>query len=61
MPQIRCPYCRSLNTKLKHGKRERERGYIRIRVCKDCGRRFKTIERLSYEATQEVEDIGKVK
>lgn len=44
MSAIRCPYCKKLNTELFDGKRKRERGYIRIRICNDCGKKFTTSE-----------------
>jgi len=44
MPVIKCPYCKSMNTELTDGIRKRERGYIRVRVCNDCGKKYKTKE-----------------
>ena len=44
MPKIRCPYCKSVNTGLFDGLRERERGYVRVRICNDCKRKFSTVE-----------------
>ena len=44
MPVIKCPYCKSLNTELLDGKRKRDRGYIRVRACKDCGKKYTTKE-----------------
>ena len=45
MPAIKCPYCRKLNTELTDGIRKRDRGYVRMRICNDCGKKFSTIER----------------
>lgn len=49
MPMIKCPYCKKLNTKLLDGVRHYKRGYIRIRVCNDCGKRFTTVEEVKYK------------
>lgn len=52
---LRCPYCRSINTEVKDGKRLRKRGLIRSRYCADCEKRFRTIEKYSKETLIEVE------
>lgn len=57
MPVMRCPYCRKVNTELFDGKRERERGTVRMRICKDCGRKFSTIEKYSKQTLQEAKII----
>lgn len=53
MPVLRCPYCRKLDTELFDGKRERTRGYVRMRICKSCGKKFSTIERYSKQTIME--------
>ena len=50
MRDMRCPRCKKLNTELFDGKRKRKRGYVRVRICNDCGFKFTTIEEYS-EAT----------
>lgn len=57
MPVMRCPYCRKVNTELFDGKRERERGTVRMRICKECGRKFSTIEKYSKQTLQEAKII----
>ena len=53
MPAIRCPHCKKLNTELFDGVRERKRGYVRMRICNDCGKKFSTIERYSKTYSNE--------
>lgn len=40
---MQCPRCRSINQRTTDS-RERFRGWVRSRMCHDCGFRFKTVE-----------------
>lgn len=44
MPNIRCPYCKGINTTLTDGVRETLMGYRRRYKCLDCGYRYRTLE-----------------
>ena len=46
---LKCPRCKSLKTHIKHGVRERQRGYVRIWECYNCNTRFSTIEEYCEE------------
>lgn len=50
---MRCPYCREMKTELFDGKRERKRGYVRMRICHACGKKFSTVERYSKQTLKE--------
>jgi len=44
MPQLKCPYCKSLDTKKTDGVRETLKGYRRRYQCINCDRRFTSYE-----------------
>ena len=58
MPVIRCPRCKSLNTKLADGARSRKGKYVRYRKCDDCDFSFTTIEEYSKIKEKDLKDIG---
>ena len=60
MPAIRCPRCKKLNTELFDGKRKRERGYVRMRICNDCGFKFSTVEEYSKQTIERLRKEGKL-
>ena len=60
MASIKCPMCRKTNTRMTQGQRERKRGNVRVRECKDCGYRFKTIEKYDLDSLKGVEPNGRI-
>lgn len=61
MPKIRCPRCKKLNTVLKDGIRDRQRGYVRMRKCLDCEKIFSTVESYSKGTLEEVKNENQKK
>ena len=55
---IKCPKCNSTNNGVQTGYNMIDEAYMkeRLRVCRDCGERFRTIERYDEAAVKAYND-----